>query len=90
MTQSKAKKVIISTTVGAILLLAILIFIMVYQIIAINVKKSEEQALNSAIAEYRVLIEKGEDTLDVRSKREWIIRRARELGMILPKDVPLN
>ncbi len=90
MTESKAKKVIISTTVGAVLLLAILIIVMIYQIIAINVKKDEEAELNAAIAHYRVLIEKGGETLEARSQRDWIILRARELGLVLPTDIPLN
>lgn len=80
MTEEKAKRLIISTTVGAILLLFMLISVMVYQLIAIRVENNKKAELESKIIEYNRLIESGEDTLEARSTKAWIIMRARELG----------
>ena len=41
MTEEKAKKVIVATTVGAVLLLVFLLAIMAYQMISIKVKENE-------------------------------------------------
>lgn len=80
MTEEKTKRVIVATTVGAVLLLVIMLAIMVYQIIAIQVKKNRIEYLESQIAKYDELIEDGEQTIEVRSLEEWIIREARRLG----------
>ena len=45
MTEEKAKRLIISTTVGAILLLFVLISVMVYQLIAIRVENKKKAEL---------------------------------------------
>lgn len=82
MTEAKAKKLIVASTVGAILLIVILIAVMVYQLIAIGVENRKKAEYESAIAEYNRLIEEGEDILVLRSKKAWISRRARELGYI--------
>ncbi len=80
MTEEKTKRVIVATTVGAVLLLVIMLAIMVYQIIAIQVKKNRIEYLESQIAKYDELIEDGEQTIEARSLEEWIIREARRLG----------
>lgn len=82
MNEAKVKRLIIAGTVGAVLLLVILLSVMVYQIIAVKVKEKNINELEIQIAEYERLIELGEDTLEVRSKRWWIERRARELGYV--------
>ena len=80
MTESKAKRLIVASTVGAVLLLFILVSIMVYQMITINVKENRIEYLKGQIAKYESLIEKGEQTYQTRSMREWIEREARKLG----------
>ncbi len=89
MTEEKAKRLIISTTVGAILLLFVLISVMVYQLIAIRVENNKKVELENKIIEYNRLIESGEDTLEARSTKAWIVMRARELGLKDPFDVTL-
>ncbi len=54
--------------------------------IAINVKEKNLAELDAKIQEYKVLTEKGEDTLEVRSTRQWIIREARQLGYVFDGD----
>lgn len=86
MTESKAKRLIVAVTVGAVMLLVMLMSIWVYQLIAINVKEKNLAELDAKIQEYKVLTEKGEDTLEVRSTRQWIIREARQLGYVFDGD----
>ena len=80
MTETKAKKLIVASTVGAVLLLFILVVIMVYQMISIQVKKNRIEYLESQIEKYEMLTEQGEETIEARSMREWIEREARKLG----------
>ena len=90
MEESKFKKLVVAGTVGAVLLAVILLFVMVYQMISIGLKKQQLDEYNAAIAEYDRLIQEGEDTLEARSTKAWIARRARELGYIYKDDVKLD
>ena len=80
MSETKLKRLIVSVTVGAVMLVVILLLIMTYQLISIGVTKNRIEQLEKKIAEYEVLIESGEDTIEARSMREWIEREARLLG----------
>ena len=53
---------------------------MLYQLISIRPLRKEIAELENKIQEYNTLIMQGEDTLEVRSMRYWIERRAMELG----------
>lgn len=87
MTEEKAKRVIVASTVGAVLLMVILIIVMVYQLIAMGSEKSRINALETKIAEYNQLIAEGEETKEIRSMRWWIEREARELGYVYDGDI---
>ncbi len=87
MTESKFKRVISAVTVGAVLLLVMLLSVMVYQLFSIKVETRKKQEYEEAIAYYNQLIEEGNDTLEVVQQRWWIERRARELGLIYPDDI---
>lgn len=89
MTEDKIRKIIISSTVGAILLLILLLLVMVYQLIAIRVERNRKVELEQKIAEYEALIEDGEETYEARSLRAWIEMRARELGYVFDTDIGL-
>ena len=80
MTEEKAKKMIVATTVGAVLLLVTLLAIMVYQIISIKVKENKIAYLKDQISKYEQLISKGEETIETRSMSKWIEDEARKLG----------
>ena len=54
---------------------------MVYQIISIRVKENRIEYLRAQKAQYEQLIQSGEDTIEIRSMREWIEREARKLGL---------
>ncbi len=80
MTPEKQKKLVVASTVGAVLLLLILLMVMIYQLVAIKVENNRKKELDAAIAEYKQLKEVNEDTIEVRSSYQWIVRRARQLG----------
>ena len=80
MTETKVKKMIVATTVGAVLLLVILLSIMVYQMISIRTERNRIAHLKEQIEQYQVLISSGEETIEIRQMREWIEREARKLG----------
>ena len=80
MTEDKAKKLIIASTVGAVLLVLILCSIMLFGIIKINREKREIAELEAEIARYEQMIAEGEDTYELRSTLWWIQKRALELG----------
>lgn len=80
MDQTKAKRLIVACTVGAVLLLVILVSVMVYQLISIGKYQRDIEHLNEQIALYESKIAEGEDTYEVRSQRWWIEREARRLG----------
>ena len=86
MTESKLKRMIVALTVGAVLLLVCLLSVMIYQLIAIGKQERELSELNAKIEQYTQMIKDGEDTLEVRSTRQWIIREARQLGYIFDGD----
>ena len=90
MNESKLKKVIVAVTVGAVALMFFLVSFLVYQLVFINTEKRKGEDLTEKIAEYNALIEQGEDTLETRSMRWWIERRAREIGYTYEDDLPLN
>ena len=80
MTEEKAKRMIVATTVGAVLLLVTLLAIMVYQMISIKIKENRINYLEEQIAKYNQLIDRGEETIEIRSMHEWIESEARKLG----------
>ena len=86
MTEAKLKRMIVAITVGAVMLLVCLLSVMVYQLFAISKQKRDLDLINQKIAEYKMLIEDGEDTIEVRSSYQWIVREARELGYIFDGD----
>ena len=86
MTESKIKRLIVAATVGAVLLIVILLTIMVYQLISASVEKKRIDEIDAKIVEYRALIEEGEETKEARSMRWWIVREARELGYVYDGD----
>ncbi len=86
MNENKAKRLIVASTVGAVLLAVILLVIMIYQLIAIGVKNKRIDYYNEQIAMYDKMIEEGQDVYEARSQRWWIIQEARELGYIFEND----
>ena len=59
---------------------------MVYQLIAIGVANKRKAELETAITEYKQLVQDGDDLLAERSTYQWIVRRARQLGYVFDGD----
>lgn len=88
MTEAKFKRVIVAMTVGAVLLLAVLVMVMIFQLISIKVHNDEIAVLEQKIAYYTELNESGERTLEERQLERWIKIRAQELGYVnLPENL---
>ena len=86
MTEEKFKNTVIAVTVGAVLLIVILVSVMLYQLIAINVANRRLEELNAEIEKYKILREDEEKIIEARSSYWWIVQRARELGYIFDGD----
>lgn len=71
---------VVAVTVGAVVLLALLIILMCYQLIAIGVKNNRINQLKADIAALEQEYERGEDTLEIRRQAAYIEMRARELN----------
>lgn len=90
MPESKAKRIIIATTVGAVLLVVILLFVMIYQLVTMSNYKKDIAELEKAIAEYNQMIEDGEQELEAKSKLLWIEREAKKLGYRYQDEIILK
>lgn len=80
MTDDKAKRVIVASVVGAVVLFVILLSVLIFQYIKINVSNREYDSLVAQIEEYKELYAGAEDSLKAREDLYWIVQRARELG----------
>ena len=90
MNESKFKRLVVAITAGAVMLLIFLLIIMIYQLIAISAERAEERELRAVVEQYMALTEEQQNTLDARTSRQWIERRARELGYVYKEDVGLE
>lgn len=87
--EARFKRRVVAFTVGAVVLLAVLIMLMCYQLIKIGVQKNRLNQLKADIAAYEQMYKEGEETIELRRKRLYIERRARELGYHYADDVEL-
>lgn len=85
--EAKFKRRVVAFTVGAVVLLAVLIMLMCYQLIKIGVENRRKSELVAQIALLNEEYKQGEETIEMRRKRLYIERRARELGYHYADDV---
>lgn len=83
----KARRIIVALTVGAVILLFILVIVMVYQLGSITRKNNERKELLFKIEKLDEDLKSGEETLQVRKERWYIEKRARELGFVNANDI---
>lgn len=81
MKEEKFKKIVIGGTVAAVLLLAVLLIFLIYQLIAISVQRNREAELAAQLQECLNYIETAESDLEIYRGRLWLETIARELGM---------
>lgn len=80
MNEDKFKRKVVAFTVGAVLLVVILVSVLAYQLISISIERKKLNELDAKIAEYLELKEDASKELDAYDSYWWIIQRARELG----------
>lgn len=81
MQEEKFKKIVIGGTVAAVLLLAVLLIFLIYQLIAITVQRNREAELTAQLEACLEYIETAESDLEIYRGRLWLETIARELGM---------
>lgn len=90
MTESKFKKVVVASIVGAIMLIVILVTVILYQVITMSGYAKKKNELESEIARYEKLLDENASEEEIRKSKEWIIERARELGYVFPDDIIIS
>ena len=90
MTESKFKKVVVASIVGAIMLIVILVSVILYQVITMSQYVRERDGLLAEITKLEQLIESNADEEEIRQTKEWIEDRARELGYKYKDDIILD
>lgn len=83
----KFKRLIVALTVGAVVLLSVLIVLMCYQLIKIGVENRRKAELNAKIAELQVLKEDGEKELEYLRTKDAIERLAYLYGLDYPDNI---
>lgn len=84
MNDAKRNKIIVASTVGAVMLVLILAFVLTFQIVSIIIAKKQLNEYKQAEQEYLENIEQAELTLSERRGETWVVMRAKELGYKLP------
>ena len=87
MTETKAKKLIVAGTVGAVLFAVILLSVLLYQLLTISTYNKRIEKLEQNIARYEMLIVEAKDTKEVVELRAWIEREARKLGYVYKDEL---
>ena len=84
---AKFKRTVVALTVGAVVLLCVLIILMCYQLIKIGVEHRRRAELTAAIAALNEQYETGEGELAFRRTNLYIERIARGLGYHYAEDI---
>lgn len=87
MKEEKFKRIVIGSTVTAVILLVFLVCFMVYQLISIGQKKSLEAELIAQIERCQHIIATSEDDIEIYKSRVWLEMAARKLGMLGHGDI---
>ena len=80
MNEDKFKRKVIAYTVGAVLLVVILVSVLFFQLISIFVSRKKIKELDAKIIEYNQLKEDADKELEAYDSYWWIVQRAREVG----------
>ena len=86
MQEEKFKKVVIGSTVAAVILLAFLLVFLIGQLISISSRKSREAELLRQIEEYERYIETAQSDCEVYQGRIWLEIAVRELLALRGED----
>ena len=87
MKEEKFKRIVIGSTVAAVVLLVFLIVFMIYQLVSVSQKRSLEQELIEQIALYEQMAEDKAGDISIYKDRVWLEMAARKLGLLGAGDV---
>lgn len=86
MQEEKFKKIVIGSTVAAVIFLAFLLVFLIGQLISISSRKNREEELLRQIEEYEQYIETAQSDREVYQGRIWLEIAVRELLALRGKD----
>lgn len=86
MDEQKKNRVAAAVTVNVIVLVAILVAVIIYQLAEIVIFNALKNELLSEIAKYEQLIEQGETDLEYLQSEQYLLDLALKLGYTFPKD----
>lgn len=91
MTEEKIKKITVASTVCAVCLLFVLLFVfLVPSLISMGAKKKQLAEYEEEKQRYQELIENASDDLALNKELWVIVSRARELGYRFPDDIDIT
>lgn len=91
MTEEKIKKITVASTVCAVCLLFVLLFVfLVPSLISMGSKKKQLAEYEKEKQHYQELIENASDDLALNKELWVIVSRARELGYRFPDDIDIT
>ncbi|MDE6613220.1 MAG: hypothetical protein K2K28_01545 [Clostridia bacterium] len=82
MNEEKRNRFVAAITVNAVILFAILIAVIIYQIVDIAVLKSKRDNLKAEIDYYTSETEKEGDSLDYYKSKDYLLDKAFEYGFV--------
>lgn len=82
MKEEKFKRIVVGVTAAAVILLAILLVYMIYQLIAISVREKRIAELEEQYAYWEQYVKENEGEIEVYEGLAWLEIIARKLGML--------
>ena len=82
MKEEKFKRIVVGVTAAAVILLAILLVYMIYQLIAISVREKRIAELEEQYAYWEQYVKENEEKIEVYEGLAWLEIIARKLGML--------
>ncbi|MDE5942579.1 MAG: hypothetical protein K2H30_00020 [Clostridia bacterium] len=86
MNESKRNKLVAAITVNVVILIAVLVAVVIYQIVTISVMSARRDKLAAEKAELEKKIETTQDTLEYYKSESYLLDKAFELGYIFGDD----
>lgn len=86
MNESKRNKMVAAITVNVIILIAVLVSVVIYQLVDIYVLTNRRDKLKAEISDIKQKIETTQDTLEYYKSESYLLDKAFELGYVFGDD----
>lgn len=86
MNESKRNKMVAAITVNVVILIAVLVAVVIYQLVDICVLTSRRDKLKAEITDIQQKIENTENTLEYYKSESYLLDKAFELGYVFGDD----